>query len=81
MDTKEKIRNYITDNLIFAQDDSAIEDDVSLLEAGIMDSVAVMELVLFVEEEFQLEIDDNEIIPENFDSISNLSNFIHAKLA
>lgn len=77
---EEQIRNYITDNLMFGEVTLQLDDDASLLELGIVDSVGVMELVLFVEEAFSLQIADDEIVLENFDSITQLSKFVQSKL-
>lgn len=77
---EEQIRNYIVVNLMFGEATIEFDDDSSLLELGIVDSVGVMELVLFVEETFGLDIADDEIVPDNFDSISQLSSYIQAKL-
>ena len=77
---EEQIRNYITENLLFGGSTIEFDDNSSLLELGIVDSVGVMELVLFVEENYALEIADDEIIPENFDSVVQLSNYVRAKL-
>lgn len=77
---EQQIRNYITENLLFGGSTIEFDDNSSLLELGIVDSVGVMELVLFVEENYAVDIADDEIIPENFDSISQLSNYIRAKL-
>lgn len=77
---EEQVRSYIVTNLMFGQMTDELDNDASLLELGIVDSVGVMELVLFVEETFELDIEDNEILPENFDSISQLSSYIQSKL-
>ena len=77
---EEQIRNYITENLLFGGPTIEFDDNSSLLELGIVDSVGVMELVLFVEENYALEIADDDIIPENFDSVAQLSNYVRAKL-
>lgn len=79
MTVEEQIRNYIIQNLMFGDETVQLDTNDSLLESGIVDSVGVMELVLFAEQEFSLEIADDEIIPENFDSIGRLSNFIRSK--
>jgi acyl carrier protein len=55
--------------------------DVSFLEEGIMDSTGVLELVMFVEETFHVTVEDEEIVPENFDSVSRLAAYIRRKIA
>jgi acyl carrier protein len=78
MDVKDKVKTFIRENFLF--DNSAqIEDDDSLLEKGIIDSVGVLELVLYLEEEYGVKLEDEEVIPENLDSIANIDNLIRSK--
>ena len=79
MPIKAPIRSYILDNFLFTDDEAALEDSASFLEQGIVDSTGVLELVMFVEEEFQISVDDSEIIPENFDSVTNLAHYVEHK--
>ncbi|MGZ8197708.1 MAG: acyl carrier protein, partial [Burkholderiales bacterium] len=58
-----------------------VADGVSLLDAGIIDSTGVMELVSFLEQEFGIQVDDQDLVPENLDSISALAAFVTRKLA
>ena len=76
---ENKIREYIDQNLLFRSDGYQYSDDTSFLEEGIVDSQGVMELVMFVEEEFGVLVEDADIIPDNFDSISQLAAYIHRK--
>ena len=79
MSNADIIRNYIVENFLFG-DDSGLEDDTSFLDEGIMDSTAALELVDFIEKEFSITVDDEEVIPDNLDSINNVVNFIERKL-
>ena len=74
------MRDFIVDNFLFGQDGADLTDEASLLEHGIIDSTGVLELVSFLEEGYQLKIDDEELIPENLDSIGNLARFVRRKL-
>ncbi|HOT46640.1 MAG TPA: acyl carrier protein [Spirochaetota bacterium] len=78
--TEEIIMNYIKENFIAGRS-SKIEltPEISLLESGIMDSTGILELVLFLEEQFAIKIDDEEIVPENLDSVANLLVFLEKK--
>ena len=78
-DLKTKIKNFIIENFLFGDDDG-LKDDSSFLEEGIVDSTGVLELVNFIEEEFNIEVDDEELIPENLDSIDNVSVYLERKL-
>ena len=75
------VREFIVNNFLFGQDGAELTDDASLLELGIIDSTGVLELVSFLEGGYQLKIDDEELIPENLDSIRNVARFIRRKLA
>jgi acyl carrier protein len=72
------LREFIRENFLFG-DDVAFADDASLVEEGIVDSTGVLELITHIESTYDIEIDDEELVPENLDSISNLANFISAK--
>jgi acyl carrier protein len=80
MEINAQIREYITKNLLFSDSSFAYDDDDSFLQEGIVDSVGVMELVLFVEETFGITVEDREITPDNFDSVNKLANYTRAKL-
>ena len=75
------VREFIVNNFLFGQDGAELTDDASLLEHGIIDSTGVLELVSFLEGGYQFKIDDEELIPENLYSISNLARFIRRKSA
>jgi len=78
-DNKTKIRAFIVENFLFGNDDG-LKDETSFLEEGIIDSTGVLELVTFLEEEFEIAIDDEELIPENLDSINNVTAYLEKKL-
>lgn len=80
MNIEDVIRDYIAQNLLFSEDGFHYSDDASFLKEGIIDSLGVMELVTFVEQEFGISVLDREIIPENFDSVNKLSQYIREKL-
>lgn len=81
MSEEEQIRGYIAQNLMFGEENTQLDPDASLLDMGIVDSVAVMELVLYVEEHFGLSVADDEIVPDNFDSIAKLATYVRSKRA
>jgi acyl carrier protein len=74
-----EIRAFIVRNFLFGQDSQALADDQSLLESGIVDSTGLLELVGFVEEQYGIKVDDAELVPENLDSLRNLSQFVGRK--
>lgn len=79
-DVRTQIREFIIENFLFGNADG-LKDDTSFLEEGIIDSTGVLELVTFLEETFSIQVDDEELIPENLDSIDNVSSFLERKLA
>ena len=79
-DIKTSITTFIVDNFLFGTADN-LQDDTSFLEEGIIDSTGVLELITFLEETYDITVDDEELIPENLDSINNVTAFLNAKLA
>ncbi len=78
--TQELIMNYIKENFIAGRSSKVeLTPEISLLESGIMDSTGILELVLFLEELFSIKIEDEEIVPENLDSVLNLLVFLEKK--
>lgn len=75
---KVKVRAFVVDNFLFGNA-NGLADDTSFLEAGILDSTGVMEVVAFLEREFGIKIEDDELTPENLDSIDNIGAFIAQK--
>jgi acyl carrier protein len=74
---QEQIRNHIVESFLFGS--NGLGDDDSFLEHGVVDSTGVLELVLFVEESFGITVEDDELLPENFDSINNLAQYVALK--
>ena len=74
---KNTIRGFFGTEL----DKNSIGDDDSLLMAGIIDSLKMMDLIAYLEKEFGVSIDDDELMPENFDSIDAITEFITDKKA
>jgi acyl carrier protein len=72
------LRRFIQENFLFGRE-IALADDDSFVERGIMDSTGVLELITFLESEYQIRIADEELVPENLDSINNLVRFLQTK--
>ncbi|MCA9935734.1 MAG: acyl carrier protein [Ardenticatenaceae bacterium] len=79
MDIKEQIRQYLAENFLFSDNGFNLSDDDSFLEEEVVDSTGVMELVLFVEDNFGVSVADEEIVPDNFDSVNQLAAYIQRK--
>jgi len=78
MGTLEKVRAFVTTNFYVA-DPTSLEDGASLLDCGIIDSTGVLEVIFFIEETFDIKIEDSEMLPDNLDSIEKITNFIARK--
>ena len=79
MSVEDKVRDYILQNYLFTDDRTSLRDDESFLDKGIIDSTGVLELVGFIEEKYQFTIEDDELVPDNLDSVDNLVKFIEKK--
>ncbi|HEX5431957.1 MAG TPA: acyl carrier protein [Bryobacteraceae bacterium] len=75
-----ELRGLIVENLMFGQGDGLFTDDDSLIEKGLIDSTSVLELVQILENRYSIKVEDDDLVPENLDSINNIRRFIGAKL-
>ncbi|MBI5055399.1 MAG: acyl carrier protein [Nitrospirae bacterium] len=78
MRLKSEIRGFVVENFLYGKDDG-FGDNISFLERGLIDSTGVLELLAFVETRYGVSVDDEELIPDNFDSVDKLSDFIARK--
>jgi acyl carrier protein len=79
-DVKKVVRNYILENFLMGDTGTQLEDEHSFLEHHIIDSTGFIELVTFLESTYSIQIKDEEMIPENLDSLANVGRFIESKL-
>ncbi|NLF01427.1 MAG: acyl carrier protein [Anaerolineales bacterium] len=79
MSTEALIRQYILENCLFTNDETRLKNTDSFLEEGIVDSTGILELLMFVEETFGIQADDEEVVPENFDSVEKLTRYVNSK--
>jgi acyl carrier protein len=77
--TKDLIINFIKENFVMGRSDTVIDPSMSLIESGIMDSTGVLELVEFLESTFSIKIEDEELVPENLETIDNIIAFLSKK--
>ena len=78
---QQQIRSFILSSFLFTDDESKLKNNDSLLEQGIMDSTGVLELVAFLESQFGIKVADDELLPENLDSVDQIAAFIARKQA
>ena len=74
--TREEIRSFIIDNFLFGQNNGELSDDDSLLEKGIVDSTGVLELVQFLERTYSLKVKDEDLVPDNLDTIRRAADYV-----
>jgi len=79
MQLREQIRGFIIENFLFGDAEPLSDDAVSLLDNGIVDSVGVMEMVAWLEQKHGVKVEDQELVPENFDSVERLVRFVERK--
>jgi acyl carrier protein len=79
-DLKQSLREFVTENFLFGVQ-TPFSDDDSFMDTGIIDSTGTLELIMHLETEYGVTVEDDELVPENLDSIDNLSRFITAKRA
>ena len=73
------IRRYVLEIFLFTEDESQLSNNASFLEEGIVDSTGILELVMFVEETFSIVVKDEEVVPENFDSVERLARYVRLR--
>ena len=74
-----KLRTFILENYLFTNDQSKLKNSDSFLETGIIDSTGILEVITFIQDELNITIEDDEMIPENLDSVDNILTFIKKK--
>ena len=78
--SKEQIRTYLLDNFLFSENPSDLSDTASFRTTRIIDSMGMMELISFLESQFQIKVEDAEMVPENLDSVEQLAGYVGRKL-
>ncbi len=78
-DITKGIRTFLEENYLLSSDGGSLDENTSLLDEGIIDSTGVLELITFLEDEFGITVEDDEILPENLDSLSKISTYVERK--
>jgi acyl carrier protein len=78
LDLKEKIRDFIISNF-YIPNANDLRNDMSVFDTGIIDSTGVMELIAFIENEFSIQVEDHEVIQDNFDCVDKIVSFVLSK--
>jgi len=79
MDESRQIRNFILKNFLFSEDEGSLSDEASLIASGAIDSTGVLELIMFIEESFQIKVAEEEMVPENLDSVQKIIKYVNGK--
>jgi acyl carrier protein len=76
-----ELRSFIVDNFLFGEQSApfAFSDDDSFQERGIVDSTGILELVCHLQEQYAIEIADDELVPDNLDSLAKVARFVAGK--
>ena len=79
IDPRGTLRTLILEDYLFTDDESALTDDMSFLQEGILDSMGILEIILYLEERFGVTVAEDEMVPQNLDSINNLLGYVERK--
>lgn len=79
IDPRPIIRHYILQNFLFTDDPAALDDGDSFLQLGIIDSVGALEIALFLEQTFGFTVKEEEMLPDNLDSVARLARFVESR--
>lgn len=78
VEVEQVVRTFIIDNFLFGQDGQFSNND-SFLDNGLIDSMGILTLVEFITERYNFAVADEEILPENWDSVSRIAHFVAKK--
>lgn len=81
MTLKKEVKSFILRNYLFTEDDSALADDVSLMQQGVTDSTGILELIMHLEDTYAIKVADEDMVPENLDSVQSIVRFVERKRA
>lgn len=80
-DIERDVRAFIAENFIMDDDEGELEREASLTQSGVLDSMGVLELIMFIEERFGIKVPDEDTLPENLDSVARITDYIRSRLA
>ncbi len=79
MNHTDQVRTFLAESFLFSQEGFTLRDDESLMENGVIDSTGILELIQFVEDLLDIEVPDEEITPDNFDSVKRIVEYLARK--
>ncbi len=81
MTRRQQIKQFILGNFLFTDDESALADDTSLIQDGIIDSTGILELIMFLEETWSITVPPEDMTPAHFDSLVSIDQYLESRLA
>jgi acyl carrier protein len=78
---KHEVRTYLLDNFLMGGTAQDVQDDTSFMDNHILDSTGFIELISYLEEQFGIRIEDEEMVPENLDNLNSIERFVSGKRA
>ncbi|WP_319562180.1 acyl carrier protein [Marispirochaeta sp.] len=79
-EVKTALKDFLVSNFLFGQNSLQFDDGDSFLEKGIIDSTGILELISYLEETYRISVEDDELVPENLDSVNAVDAFVRRKL-
>jgi acyl carrier protein len=79
LEIKQAVRAFLNENFMYRGSVEAVADDGSLIKAGILDSVGILTLIAFLEEKYEMQVSDDDVEPENLESVDAITAFIQRK--
>lgn len=81
MNVKTALEQFIVEEIMLADSGTRIDPDESLISNGTLDSLGLLRLIAFIEEQFDIEVEDGEVVPDNFQSLNVMDEFLASKTA
>lgn len=80
MTITQTIEKFITEEIMLANDRQRLDPQQSLIASGILDSLGLLRLIQFIEEQFNITVDDGDVVPDNFETLAAAETFVKNKL-
>ena len=78
---EQEVRQFVIENFVFESDNRDFSNDDSFFDTGLLDSMGVLTLVEFVKEKYEIAVEDDELLPENWDSVNRIANFVQGRVS
>ena len=76
---EQEVRQFVVDNFLFGEGAEQLSNDDSFMDKGLVDSMGILTLVAFVQEKYRISVGDEDLVPENWDSVRRIAGFVHSK--